>query len=152
MSWLMMTGASAQAGNRAGKTLRCPQWKESEPEQQAETSDTVSPGQLPAIFFQAPSEGRILFSDLQGVCRQGVHWRECPPTARACASGPMAFATCSHCAQTDLYAHRSHFGSRYPLGPMRSRRPYYYVEFQIPYPTQHTSRQQASGASWESQQ
>ena len=50
MSWLMMIGASAQAGNRASKTLRCVQWKESEPEQQAVTSGTVSPGQLPAVF------------------------------------------------------------------------------------------------------
>ena len=53
MSWLMMIGASAQAGNRASKTLRCVQWKESEPEQQAVTSGIVSPGQLLAIFFQA---------------------------------------------------------------------------------------------------
>ena len=45
-----MIGAPAQAGNRASKTLRCAQWKESEPEQQAVTSGTVSPGQLLAIF------------------------------------------------------------------------------------------------------
>ena len=50
ISWLIMIGASAQAGNRASKTLRCVQWKESEPEQQAVTSGTVSPGQLPAVF------------------------------------------------------------------------------------------------------
>ena len=51
MSWLMMIGASAQAGNRASKTLRCPQWKDSEPEQQAVTSGAVSPGQLLAILI-----------------------------------------------------------------------------------------------------
>ena len=50
----MMIGASAQAGNRASKTLRCVQWKESEPEQQAVTSGTVSPEQLPAVFVFAP--------------------------------------------------------------------------------------------------
>ena len=65
MSWLMMTREPVQAGNRAGKTVRCPQWWESEPEWWAVTSGVGSPVRLPAFLLFA----RLFVARLVSRCR-----------------------------------------------------------------------------------
>ena len=57
MSWLLMTWAPVQAGNRASKTERHPQWWESWPERWAVTSGVALAVQLLAVLsllFFAP--------------------------------------------------------------------------------------------------
>ena len=49
-SWLIMTRATAQAGNRASKTVRRPQWWESGPEQRAVTPGVALAVRLAAYF------------------------------------------------------------------------------------------------------
>ena len=73
MSWLIMTWALAQAGNRAGKTVRCPQQWESEPEWWAVTSGAGSPVQLPAFLHNYYDLGIIMHSLFLLFILAGLH-------------------------------------------------------------------------------
>ena len=78
-----MTRATAQAGNRASKTVRRPQWWESGPERRAVTPGVALAVLLPAYFAgHRPTRAR--------AGNEGARPDDRGQQARACAGGRMA--------------------------------------------------------------